>query len=130
VAQLSTMLMFEGDAGAAIELYTSVFARSRVEQMELYGPDGPGTEGTVKHATLSAGGQTLRLIDSAVEHAFGFTPAMSLFVEFDGEAELDAACAELSAGGEVLMALGAYPLSRRFAWIADRFGVSWQLNVA
>ncbi len=128
MAQLSTMLMFEGDAGAAIELYTSVFAGSRVEHEELYGPGDPGTEGTVKHATVSLAGQTLRLIDSAVEHAFGFTPAISLFVEFDDEAELDAACAELSAGGEVLMALGAYPFSRRFAWIADRFGVTWQLS--
>jgi predicted 3-demethylubiquinone-9 3-methyltransferase (glyoxalase superfamily) len=130
VARLSTMLMFEGDAGAAIELYTSVFAGSRVEQIELYGPDGPGAEGTVEHATVTLGGQTLRCIDSAVEHPFGFTPAISLFVELDGEAELDSAYAELSAGGAVLMPLGTYPFSSRFAWIADRFGVSWQLSLA
>ena len=37
--------------------------------------------------------------------------------------------AKLSQDGEVLMPLGAYPFSRKFGWLADRFGVSWQLNL-
>jgi hypothetical protein len=32
--------------------------------------------------------------------------------------------------GAVLMPLGEYPFSRRFGWVADRFGVSWQLTLA
>jgi len=35
----------------------------------------------------------------------------------------------LADGGETLMPLDDYGSSRRFGWISDRFGVSWQLNL-
>jgi predicted 3-demethylubiquinone-9 3-methyltransferase (glyoxalase superfamily) len=63
-----------------------------------------------------------------VKHAFGFTPAVSLFVECASEAELDAAFASLSPGGKVLMPPGNYGFSDKFAWLDDRWGLSWQLN--
>ena len=28
------------------------------------------------------------------------------------------------------MPVAEYPFARRFAWLSDRYGVSWQLNVA
>ncbi len=65
-----------------------------------------------------------------MKHGFGFTPAMSLFVECESEAELDAAFGRLSEGGNVLMPVGNYGFSSRFGWLTDRFGVSWQLNLA
>ncbi len=34
----------------------------------------------------------------------------------------------LSDGGAQLMPLGEYGFSRRFGWVNDRYGVSWQLN--
>jgi predicted 3-demethylubiquinone-9 3-methyltransferase (glyoxalase superfamily) len=34
---------------------------------------------------------------------------------------------KLSAGGTVMMELGAYPFSKRYGWIQDKFGVSWQV---
>jgi predicted 3-demethylubiquinone-9 3-methyltransferase (glyoxalase superfamily) len=41
--------------------------------------------------------------------------------------EVDAKYAALSEGGSELMPLGEYPFSRRYAWIQDRYGLSWQL---
>jgi uncharacterized glyoxalase superfamily protein PhnB len=55
---------------------------------------------------------------------------MSLFVNCTSDAELEQAFEQLSAGGEVLMPLDNYGFSQRFGWVNDRFGVSWQLNLA
>ena len=44
-------------------------------------------------------------------------------------AALDALAAKLLDGGQALMPLGSYGWSRKFGWMSDRFGVSWQLNL-
>jgi len=44
--------------------------------------------------------------------------------------ELEGAFGRLSEGGEVLMPLDDYGFSARFGWVRDRFGPSWQLNLA
>jgi predicted 3-demethylubiquinone-9 3-methyltransferase (glyoxalase superfamily) len=128
-SSLTPFLMFEGAAEEALALYASAFDDSEVLDVQRFDDDGPGEAGTIEAAFLRIGGQRIRLFDSPVEHAFGFTPAVSLFVEFDAPDEVDATFAKLSEGGNVLMGLDAYPFSPRFAWLNDRFGVSWQLSV-
>jgi predicted 3-demethylubiquinone-9 3-methyltransferase (glyoxalase superfamily) len=59
-----------------------------------------------------------------------FTPASSTFVDFDSVAELERVFGILSEGCQVLMPLDNYGFSQRFGWLNDRFGVSWQLNLA
>lgn len=126
---VSTFLMFEGNAQEAMSLYASVFPGFRVERMERYGPGEQGPEGTVKVAHVDLNGQRLMFSDSYVNHAFTFTPSVSLFVDFASADELDAAFTRLAEGGAVLMPLDNYGFSRRFGWCNDRFGVSWQLNL-
>jgi predicted 3-demethylubiquinone-9 3-methyltransferase (glyoxalase superfamily) len=127
--RVATHLMFVGEASAALELYASTFPTFRIERIERYGAGEPGAEGWVKRADISLGGHRLIVIDSPPVHAFTFTPSVSLFVDCESDAELDAAFAALSAGGQVYMPLGDYGFSRRFGWCSDRFGVSWQLNL-
>jgi len=68
-------------------------------------------------------------IDSPVKHAFSFTPAFSFFIDCSSEEEQHRVFAGLSEQGTVLMPLGDYGFSRQFAWVSDRYGVSWQLNL-
>lgn len=123
---VTPFLMFEGRAEEAMRFYTSLFEDGRIDSIESYGSDGPGPEGTIVLASFVVAGQRIRCIDSPAPHAFGFTPSVSLFVETEA-AEVDRLFAALSEGGEVLMPLDAYPFSPRYAWVNDRFGVSWQL---
>jgi predicted 3-demethylubiquinone-9 3-methyltransferase (glyoxalase superfamily) len=127
---VATQLMFEGVAEDAMALYTSLFGDSEIKQIERYGPGGPGAEGSVMRARFTLAGRDFFCIDSPIKHGFTFTPSISLFVECESEAELDAAFGRLSDGGRVLMPLGNYGFSARFGWLNDRFGVSWQLNLA
>lgn len=61
------------------------------------------------------------------------TPAISFMVNFDPSQDKDAAkeideiWAKLSEGGKVMMDLGEYPFSKRYGWLADKYGFSWQL---
>ncbi len=130
----ATFLMFSGDkhgkAEEAVLFYTATFPNSEIAALERYGPGEIGPEGTVKLVRFRLNGAQLLATDDPATHAFTFTPSISLFVECDSESELESAFAALAEGGSALMPLGNYGFSRRFGWIQDRYGVSWQLNLA
>ncbi|MDF9557919.1 VOC family protein [Bacillus tropicus] len=128
--KITTFLMFEGKAEEAMNFYTSLFDQSEIVSISRYDENGPGKEGTVIHATFTLNGQEFMCIDSYVNHNFTFTPAMSLYVTCDTEEEIETAFNKLAEDGAVLMPLGAYPFSKRFGWLNDKYGVSWQLTVA
>ena len=126
---VTPFLMFAGQAEEAMRFYVSLFPNSEITSITRYGENQAGPAGTVYHATFSLGGRPYMCIDSPVQHAFTFTPAISIYVTCDTEAEIDSFFAKLVDGGQVLMPLAEYPFSRRFGWLNDRFGVSWQLTL-
>lgn len=132
--KIKTFLMFarehHGKAKDAIACYVALFPNSAVKSIEYYKAGDPQPEGTVKVATFTLNGLEYMAIDSAAPHQFTFTPAFSLFVECDTESEIERLYGALSDGGQPLMPLGDYGFSKRFGWVNDRFGVSWQLNLA
>lgn len=121
--------MFEGKAEEAMNFYVSLFPGSEIVEVLRYGPSEAGVEGTIMKAVFSVSGQRLMCSDSFVKHGFTFTPSLSLFVTCESEEEIRRFCAALSDGGAELMPLGDYGFSREFAWLNDRYGVSWQLNL-
>lgn len=130
MTRMTPFLLFQGGrAEEALNFYAETVPDSRVESIERFGPGGPGPEGTVLRAHVVIAGQAVMAHDSFVSHDFGFTPALSFFVECDDEAAFDRLAEALSAGGAVLMPPGSYGWSAKFAWVSDRFGVSWQLNL-
>ena len=121
-------LMFEGRAEEAMTRYVSTIPESQVLLAQRYGPDGPGAEGTLSRGEAVLAGQKVRCFDSSVHHEFTFTPAISFFISVDSEDEVDRIADALAVGGNFLMPAGDYGFSRRFAWLNDEFGVSWQIN--
>jgi predicted 3-demethylubiquinone-9 3-methyltransferase (glyoxalase superfamily) len=128
-AKIKPFLLFEGKAEEAINFYLSLFPGAKIIDIQRYGPGQPGPEGSVMKATFSVKDLSIMCTDSFAKHAFTFTPSISLFIECDEE-EIERLAASLSEGGSTLMPLGNYGFSRKFTWVADRYGVSWQLNLA
>jgi predicted 3-demethylubiquinone-9 3-methyltransferase (glyoxalase superfamily) len=125
---ITPFLMFSGQAEQAMKAYVELFEQSKIIEIDRYGAGEPGAEGTVKMATFSLNGQRIRCIDSPVKHDFTFTPATSLYVTSADEDQISRYFAALSQEGQILMPLDTYPFSKKFGWVQDRFGVSWQLN--
>ncbi|ASR35981.1 hypothetical protein BAY61_14320 [Prauserella marina] len=129
--KITTFLMFQdGRAEEAMNFYTSLFSDGEIVAVKRYGADGPGAEGTVEYATFALAGAQLKCIDSPVKHEFDFTPSISLWVECDDADEQKRLHASLVDRGAELMPLDNYGFSARFTWVADRFGITWQLNLA
>lgn len=122
---VTPFLTFSGQAAEAIRFYVELIDGSEIVSMTHV--DGAVSE-PVQFAEFRLGSQRVLAIDSPVQHAWTFTPALSLFVEDPNEAAISRYFKALSDGGKVLMPLDAYPFSKHFAWVEDRFGVSWQLT--
>ena len=120
-------LMFQGQARDALALYRAAFADYEELLLQDH-PEGPQA-GQVAMARIRVGGLEIMLNDSPPVHAFTFTPATSTFIDCDDEAQLRRLAEVLGEGGAVMMPVDNYGFSALFTWIADRFGVSWQLNL-
>ena len=124
--RVAPFLMFVGVAEQAMNRYVSLFKGSAITRVERWPPgEGQG----IKRGEFRLGGREFLCFDSPIEHEFTFTPSLSIWVDCEDEAELQAAYTELCTGGQVLMPLDNYGFSTRFGWVNDSFGVSWQLNL-
>ena len=129
-----TYLLFVGDkcgmAEEAIKFYTSLFAKSKIKKVEYFkAEETGGKEGQVKYAIFTIDGLEYMAADSSLEHNFTFTPSMSIYVNCKNEEEIDSLYQTISKGGKTMMPLDNYGFGKKFCWIADKYGVSWQLNL-
>ena len=80
-------------------------------------------------AQFRLGGGEFSCADSPVDHTWGFTPAISLWIDCDSTEEQTRLLDRLCVGGQVFMPLDHYGFSTRFGWVGDSYGVTWQLNL-
>jgi predicted 3-demethylubiquinone-9 3-methyltransferase (glyoxalase superfamily) len=106
-----------GKAEAAVRQYTSLFKNSSIDQIEHYGKGMGEPEGTVMHARFTLDGHEFMAMESAADHQFTFTSAISFFVNCVDQAEVDYFWENLSEGGE----------KEQCGWVIDRYGVTWQI---
>lgn len=112
--QIYPCLWFDGNAKEAAEFYCGVF------------PDSGITSENPMVVTFESSGQRFMCLNGGPE--FSFNPSISFFVVFDTEKETERVWNSLLKGGEVLMPFDEYAWSKKYGWLQDRFGVSWQIS--
>lgn len=128
--QITTFLTFQdNNAEEAMNFYIELFTNSGVIEVQRHGKDGPGKEGTILKAAFELNGKQYICSDSFIQHQWTFTPAVSNWVTCNTKEEIEFLFSNLSKNGDVKMPLDNYGFSKQFAFVEDKFGLSWQLNL-
>lgn len=107
--KITPFLWYDGNVAEAMELYRSVFPGSKVLNTT------PGPNGSLMSATFELDGQRFIAFNGGPQ--LKLTPAVSMYVSCETQAEVDELWAKLTEGGE----------ESRCGWLVDRFGLSWQI---
>lgn len=113
---------YDKEAKEAAVFYASLFEQSKLLNTKVIKNTQSGDSEIVN---FELAGQPFMAISAGPY--FKFNPSMSLMVACSSEQEVNSKWEALSEGGTELMALGEYPFSKRYGWIQDRYGLSWQL---
>ena len=101
--KITTFLWFNTQAEEAARFYVSIFKNSKVLSVN------PMT------VTFQLEGQAFYALNGGPQ--FTFTPAISLFVDCETQAEVDDLWTKLTAGGS----------EEPCGWLKDKYGLSWQI---
>jgi predicted 3-demethylubiquinone-9 3-methyltransferase (glyoxalase superfamily) len=112
---VTPFLWFDGHLDDAVSAYGSTFADFALVESSHYPDEVPGMGGQLMSATVSLAGTRIILFNGGPTYTL--TPAFSLMVLVDDQAELDRLWDALCEGGA----------PSQCGWLTDRFGVSWQV---
>lgn len=121
-------LWFDKEAKEAAEFYVSAFKNAKITNLTTL-KDTPS--GDADMVSFEIDGYSFMAISAGPY--FKINPSISFMLNFDpskdedAEEYLNTLWEKLSEGGKALMPLQEYPFSKRYGWIEDKFGVSWQL---
>jgi PhnB protein len=131
--KLNPYLGFRDTAKEAMEFYQSVFGGELTLSTfgDFQASQDPAEQGKIMHGMLvTESGLTLMGADTP--NTVGYMPGDNYSVSLSGEdeAELRRFWEGLSAEGTVTMPLERAPWGDIFGMCADKFGVSWLVNIA
>lgn len=121
-------LWFDKQAKEAADFYITVFPESKINSLQQI-KNTPSGDCDILNFTLWG----FDLMSISAGPYFKMNPSISFMVNFDpsrmenAEQKLNEIWAKLAEGGKALMEIGEYPFSKRYGWIEDKYGVSWQL---
>jgi predicted 3-demethylubiquinone-9 3-methyltransferase (glyoxalase superfamily) len=120
-------LWFDKEAVEAAKFYCSVFRSSELTSVTtLHGTPS----GDCDLVSFNLSGYEFMSISAGP--LFQLNPSVSFMLNFDPSKDkgaqqyLDDSWGKMLPGAKVLMEIGEYPFSKRYGWLQDKFGVSWQ----
>jgi predicted 3-demethylubiquinone-9 3-methyltransferase (glyoxalase superfamily) len=115
-------LWYDEEAKEAALFYISLFNQSRILNTHVI-ENTPSGDSEIIDFELE--GQRFAAISAGPY--FKLNPSISLMVACSSAEEVNSKWKTLSEGGIELMPLDEYPFSKRYGWMQDRYGLSWQL---
>jgi predicted 3-demethylubiquinone-9 3-methyltransferase (glyoxalase superfamily) len=129
--KITPCLWFDNQAEEAVNFYTSLFVNSHIGKTSRYGKEGfeihSQKEGTLLSVDFQLNGLPFTALNGGP--LFKFNPSISFYVVCETEMEIDYLWKSLSDRGSIMMGLSEYPWSKKYGWLNDRFGLSWQISL-
>jgi predicted 3-demethylubiquinone-9 3-methyltransferase (glyoxalase superfamily) len=120
-SQITPCLWFDGQAEEAANFYTSIFKDSKIKHVQRYGSVGKDTHGrepgSVMVVAFELNGQPFTALNGGPQ--FKFNEAISFQIDCADQAEIDHYWGKLTEGAD--------PARQQCGWVADKFGVCWQI---
>ena len=113
--KITPFLWFDGNCEEAMNFYVSIFKNSKIVSVDRWGEPGPDGKPKVMSGTFEIEGQRFLTLNGGPHYKF--TPAISLFVNCETQAEVDELWEKLAEGGQPLQC----------GWLTDKLGLTWQI---
>lgn len=121
-SRIQPCLWFDTQAEEAANFYVGIFPDSCILSVSHYSEAGQEHHGkpigSVMTVSFTLDGQEMLALNGGPH--FRFSPAVSLMILCDSQAEIDHYWNALGEGGD--------PAAQQCGWLADRYGLSWQVT--
>lgn len=122
--KITPHLWFDQEAKEAAEFYVSLFPDSKITNVITLNNTPSGDTEVV---SFKLSGQKFMAISAGP--FFKLNESISLFAYCESDENIEKVYRNLCENGKVIFPLDKYDWSPKYAWVVDKFGLSWQLDV-